>query len=60
MAVKLTNISGRDLEIDDGRNGRLIIPVGQTVDYHADVASDEVRQLLAAGQIKIEDESDGD
>jgi hypothetical protein len=60
MAVKLTNTSGRDLEIDDGAGGRLIIPSGHTVAYLADVASDEVRQLLAAGQLKIEDHKPDD
>jgi len=59
MSVKLTNIAGRDLEVDDGAGGRLIIPAGHTVAYLADIASDDVRQLLAGGQLKIEDDSDG-
>jgi hypothetical protein len=55
MSVKLTNLSGRDLDVDDGAGGRLLIPAGVTVHYHADTASDEVRKLLAGGQLKIED-----
>jgi hypothetical protein len=56
MSVKLTNVSGRDIEIDDGAGGRLFIPAGATVDYPGDVADDELRKLLAGGQLRIEDE----
>jgi hypothetical protein len=60
MSVKLTNLSGHDIDVDDGSGGRLQIPAGQTVDYPGDIASDEVRQLLAGGQLKIEDHNKTD
>ena len=60
MTVFLSNVSGRDLDVDDGRGGRLLIPAGETVEYPGDVASDEVRQLLAGGQLRIEDEGGND
>lgn len=59
MSVTLTNLTGRDIEIDDGSGGRLTIPAGHSIEYPSDVASDELRQLLAGGQLKIEDERGG-
>jgi hypothetical protein len=58
MSVMLTNVTGKDLEVDDGRGGMLVIPAGHTVAYLADIASDDVRRLLASSQLKIEDEGD--
>ena len=57
MSVRLTNVSGRDIEIDDGAGGRLFIPAGTTADYPGEIAGDELRKLLAGGQLRIEDEA---
>jgi hypothetical protein len=56
MSVLLTNTSGSELEIEDGQGGTLKIPAGETAAYLADTATDQIKQLLAAGALKIEDE----
>lgn len=58
MSVKLKNVSRRDVDVDDGMGGRLTIPAGATKTFHTEVASDDVRELLAARVLEIVDAPD--
>jgi hypothetical protein len=56
MSVKLTNLSGSDLEIDDGKGGRLKILAGETETYPGDIATAELARLIQAQALRVEDE----
>ena len=58
-SVRLTNITSRDIEIDDGAGGRLRIPAGATVGYPGEIAGPDLRSLLAEGDLIIADDPPG-